>query len=298
MHTEYGQHTTVTARLSSRNPNWQNIPKRGEEVDGGISKAMELRNCIVAREGYTLLEADFSSAEMFIWAACSKDKKLLAFLNGKNEDGSWKDIHNQIYSTMFGIPIDQVTKIQRNFAKTICYGVMYGRGSWAIAKATGEDEETVKRFINNLFKDYPVGMSWIESQPFLLQKQGYVTSPFYRRRRIQAIYSKDEKEREEAKRQAMNFPIQSGASDASYKAIIEIFKKIKNYDAHILLQIHDSVVLEIKDEHLKEVIPIVKSCMENAIIDMVPMRSSIELGKRLGEMVDEEEYFKKQLQTI
>lgn len=292
VHTEYGQHTTVTARLSSKNPNWQNIPKRGEEVEGeGISKAMELRNAIVARYGYTLLEADFSSAEMFIWAACSKDAKLYEFLTSRNEDGSFKDIHKQIYSKIYNIPIDKVDKNQRNFAKTICYGVMYGRGSWAISKATGEDEDLVKRFIRDLFKDFPVAMSWIESQPVLLQKQGYVTSAFNRRRRIQTIYSQEDAEREEAKRQAMNFPIQSGASDASYKGIINIYKQIQQYDAHILLQIHDSVVLEIKDEKLQEVIPIVKFCMENAIIDMLPMRSSIELGKRLGEMVEEEEYF-------
>ena len=205
-------------------------------------------------------------------------------MTAKDEAGEYLDIHKQVASTILGIPQDKVSKDQRNLAKTIVYGLMYGRSNYSIAKEFGLTEIEVDRFVTGLFRDFTGAMTWITSQPALLQKQGYVTSIFGRRRRIQGIYSKDFKEQEEAKRQARNFPVQSGAGDTCFHAMIKAYKALQGKDAYLVLQIHDSVVFEVKTELLSEIVPIIQESMEQAIAQWIPMRVGLDYGTRFGEM--------------
>ena len=277
-HTSYKQHGTVTGRLSSVAPALQTIPKRDEE------KAKELRQSFIARPGYTFLEADFSSAEFFVWGLCSQDEKLLSFLYSKDEEGNWLDIHKQIASTIFHIPIKDVTKEQRNQIKTLVYGLMYGRSVYAISLAFNTSEEKAGVIMNEFFSSFPKATEWIQNQPNIAKAQGYVTSMFGRRRHLPEIYSKDEKKSEEAGRQAMNFPVQSGSADICYIAMIKIARAIENLNAFMILQIHDSIVLEVKDEILDQVTDIVRDCAEKSIEKLMLMRVGIDRGKNLGLM--------------
>ena len=277
-HTSYKQHGTVTARLSSVNPALQTIPKRDPE------KAKELRQSFIARPGYTFLEADFSSAEFFVWGLCSQDEKLLSFLYSKDENGNWLDIHKQIACTIFHISIDKVTKEQRDQIKTLVYGLMYGRSVYAISLAFHTSEEAAGVIMNEFFSSFPKATKWIQNQPNIAKEYGYVTSLFGRRRHLPEIYSKDEKKSEEAGRQAMNFPVQSGSADICYIAMIKIARAIENLDAFMILQIHDSIVLEVKDEILDQVTDIVRDCAENCIKNLMRMRVGIDVGKNLGLM--------------
>jgi DNA polymerase-1 len=280
IHTDYKQTGTVTGRLSSSSPNLQNIPKNSDP-----EKAKLLRTVFIARPGYTLVEADFSSAEFFVWGVCSQDKKLIEFLTAKDENGEYLDIHRQVAATVFRMPAEKVTKEQRNMAKAIVYGLMYGRSSYSIAAEYNMSEEEVNQFISGLFAGFPKAMNWIEDQPKQLEKNGFIRTVFGRRRRIDEIYSKKFEEKEAAQRQARNFPIQSAAGDMCFAAIIKLDRLFKDYDAHLILQIHDSVVMEVKDELLIELLPKIEETMSNAVPKMIQMRAGVDIGKSLGTML-------------
>lgn len=280
IHTRYNQVKseqggTTTGRLSSSSPNLQNIPSHNPE------KAKLVRTVFVARPGYTFIEADYSQIEFRIWAHVSGDEKLLEYVNDKTTD-----IHILIASQVFKVPKEKVTKAQRTVAKQTVYGMLYGRSPWSIAKEYGMTEDEVNRFMNGFFRTFPRATQYIEQMIALMEKQGFVTNLFGRRRRALNIYSKDKFLKLSAQRQARNFPLQSGAADLIYVAMIKLYRALLPYDAKMILQIHDSLVVEIKDEELNKVVPIVIDTMEHAVKLKCLTPVEVEVGKCLGDMQD------------
>jgi len=280
IHTRYNQVKserggTVTGRLSSSGPNLQNIPSHNPE------KAKLVRTVFVAKPGYTFIEADYSQIEFYIWAHVSEDPLLLKYVNDPSTD-----IHTQIASQVFKIPKENISKAQRTIAKQTVYGMIYGRSSWSIAKEYGMTEDEVNRFMNGFFRTFPKATQYLEQSIGLMFKQGYLINLFGRRRRALDIYSKDKEAKSRAERQARNFPLQSGAADLIYVAMVKLYRALLPYDAKMILQIHDSLVIEIKDEQLQQVVPVVKYTMENAVKLKCKVKVDVEFGKCLGNMVD------------
>ena len=275
IHTSYNQSTTKTGRLSSSKPNLQNIPKHDP------FKAKLIRSAFVARLGYSLLEIDYSQIEFKVWGHCSNDTVLLESLNAPG-----RDIHYRVAAQVYKLDVMQVTKAQRSTAKQVVYGLMYGRGAWSLAKEFGMTEVEVNRFVNGFFSAFPVAANWMEENIANMEKNGYLTNIMGRRRRATDIFSKDKGAKEAAKRQARNFPLQSGAADLIYKAMIKIYRTLLPYkgDADMLLQVHDSLVFEIKDELISTIVPQLKDCMENATNLKCKSTVDIEIGKNLGTM--------------
>jgi DNA polymerase-1 len=284
IHTRYNQVKseqggTVTGRLSSSQPNLQNIPSH----DPG--KAKLVKTVFVAKPGYTFIEADYKVIEFRCWAHDSNDIQMLTFLNDPNTD-----IHKKVASQVYKISEDKVTKTMRDLSKQTVYGMMYGRGSWSIAKQYGMTEDEVNRFMNGFFRMFPTATTYLEKNIALMHKQGYITNLFGRRRRALNIYSKDKELRAQAERQARNSPLQSAAADLIYIAMIKLTKALLPYDAKVVMQIHDSLVVEIKDEILDEVISVTVDVMENAVKLKCATPVDVEVGKCLGDMIGLKEY--------
>jgi DNA polymerase-1 len=280
IHTTYNQTKTdkggtITGRLSSKNPNLQNVPSHDPV------KAKLIRTVFKAKPGYTFIEADYSQIEFRVWGHASKDEKLIGFLNDPKAD-----IHKKIAAQSRKIPEEQVTKAIRDIAKQTVYGMMYGESTYTIAKKYGMEEYEVNMFVNGFFKLFPQATKYIEDNIKLMETQGYITNVFGRRRRILNIYSKDKKAKEGAQRQTRNFPLQSAAADLIFVAMAKLYRALQPYDAKLILQIHDSLIVEIKDEQLDIVIPLVKNTMESAVKLLCLIPVQIEIGKCLGEMRD------------
>jgi uracil-DNA glycosylase family 4 len=275
IHTSFNQNSTKTGRLSSSHPNLQNIPKHDEK------KAKLIRTSFIAREGYSLLEIDYSQIEFRIWGHCSNDEKLLASLN----DGS-ADIHFQVASQVYKVPIDKVTKLQRSTAKQVVYGLMYGMSNYSLAREYGMEEGEVNRFVNGFFSTFPKASNWMDENIAKMEKDGYLTNWVGRRRRAVDIHSKLKELKAAAQRQARNFPLQSGAADLIYTAMIKTFKMLQDYTdcAKMLLQVHDSLIFEVKDSMVKEVTPKIQFAMETAVPMKCATLVGIEIGKTLGDM--------------
>ena len=275
IHTSYSQHTTKTGRLSSSRPNLQNIPKHDEK------RAKLIRTTFIAREGYSLVEADYSQIEFRLWGHCSGDEILLASLNDQSAD-----IHYQVASRVFRIPVEKVTEEQRSTAKSVVYGLMYGMSNYSLAQQHGMEEVEVNRFVNGFFSTFPKAANWMEENVTKMEQLGHLTNWVGRRRRATDIYSKVKAEKESAQRQSRNFPLQSGAADLSYMAMIRIYRMLQAYgdDARMLLQIHDSLIFEVKDSLVSELLPKIKDGMETAAVMKCSIATSVEVGKTLGNM--------------
>jgi len=273
IHTSFNQIGTVTGRLSSNRPNVHNIPQHDPE------KAKLIRTVFISKPGYTLVEADYSQIEFRCWGHISEDENLLRYLNNP-----LTDIHTEVAAQAFRIPKEQITKTLRDIAKQTVYGMIYGQSTYSIAKKYGMDEEEVNRFYNGFFRAFPKATKFLEESMTLMEKQGYIINAFGRRRRILDIYSKNKKLREAAQRQCRNFPLQSSAADLIFIAMIKLYKALLSYNVKMLIQIHDSLIFEVKDEQLNTTIPIIKNIMENAVKLKCLTPVEIETGKNLGNM--------------
>lgn len=272
IHTNYNQCVAVTGRLSSSKPNLQTIPKRDKE------KAKVVRRAFIAKDGYTFVEADFSQIEFRIWGHCSQDEKLLELL----ENGF--DIHYQIASRILGKPIDKVTEEERSNIKSVVYGMMYGMSNFSLSKELGLEEYEVNRLVNGFFTMFPRAANWMQENIAQMERLGYVANFLGRRRRALDIYSKKKEMKESAQRQSRNFPLQSGSADLIYKVMIRIYRTLLEYDSKLILQIHDSLVFEVKDEILPIILPIIKDVMENTVKLLCKIPVGMEMGKNLSEM--------------
>jgi len=256
VHTTFAQTGTATGRLSSQNPNLQNIPP-------------VIREVFIAEKGYVLVSFDYSQIELRVLASVAKDKKMTeAFKNDL-------DIHKLTASQVFNVGLKEVTKKQRSFAKTLNFGVIYGMGPFAFARATGLSVMEAEKFIKEYFNDFAEIKLWREKTIEGARKNGYVENLNGRKRWLPEITSFNWRLAGEAERAAMNMPIQGLAADIIKLAMI---KAAKVKGARMLLSIHDELIFEIGKKVLKNKILEIKEIMESAYNLKVPLKVDVAMG--------------------
>ena len=267
IHTSYRQAQTATGRLSSQNPNLQNIPIRTE--DGG-----KIREAFIAEDGYTMMAADYSQIELRFLAHLSQDENLLDVY----QKGG--DIHAETAAAIFGISVEEVTSKERYSAKAINFGIIYGMGAFTLAKEIGVSNKQAKQFINSYFERYPRIQEYMDSTVEFCKKHKYVETIFNRKRAIPDIDAKNGMIRTAAQRVAINSRIQGSAADLIKIAMINVQNRIdeENLPVKMIMQVHDELVFEVKTEFVDSFKEIVKELMESAITLDVPLTVDIGTG--------------------
>jgi len=269
VHTDYMQTVAATGRLSSTNPNLQNIPIRTE-------KGRLIRKAFIARdENYTLLSADYSQIELRIIAAlCGEENMIKAFQNHE-------DIHKSTAAKVFNVPLDEVTKEQRSHAKTVNFGIIYGVSAFGLSNQTNLSRKESAELIEAYYQTYPKLKSFMTSQVDFARENGYVETISGRRRYLKDINSANAIVRGGAERNAVNAPIQGSAADIIKIAMIKIHKKLtsENWKSKMLLQVHDELVFDVHNSELEKIQPMIKHEMEHAFKMAVPLDVEIGLGK-------------------
>ncbi len=270
IHTEYMQAVAATGRLSSNNPNLQNIPIRTE-------RGRQVRKAFVARdENYVLLAADYSQIELRIIAALSQEPNMIeSFQRGE-------DIHRATAAKVFGVPLEEVTKEQRSHAKTVNFGIIYGVSAFGLSNQTNLSRSESKDLIEAYYATYPVLKQYIQNQIEFARQNGYVQTVLGRRRYLKDIHSQNAMVRGGAERNAVNAPIQGSAADIIKIAMIRIHKKLtdENWKSKMLLQVHDELVFDAHKEELENLKIMIKTEMENAFPLQVPL--IVDLGTGLN----------------
>ena len=268
IHTTYSQAVAATGRLSSNNPNLQNIPIRTE-------RGRQVRKAFVPRdENYTLLAADYSQIELRLIAELSGDEAMkTSFINGE-------DIHKATASKVFDVPLEEVTREQRSNAKTVNFGIIYGVSAFGLSQQTDLSRKEAKALIDTYYETYPTLKAYISNQITFAQEHGYVETLLGRRRYLKNINSANSIVRAADERNAVNAPIQGSAADIIKIAMIniqKIFKK-ENYKSKMLLQVHDELVFDIHKDELEILKPIIKYEMENAYKISIPLTVDMDMG--------------------
>ncbi|MEO1009725.1 MAG: DNA polymerase I [Bacteroidota bacterium] len=267
VHTDYMQTVAATGRLSSNNPNLQNIPIRTE-------RGRQVRKAFVPRDkDHTLLAADYSQIELRIIAALSEETTMIeAFKKGE-------DIHASTASKVFNVPLEEVTREQRGNAKTVNFGIIYGVSAFGLSNQTDLSRSEAKELIDTYYKTYPKLRNYISDQIDFAREHGYVQTILGRRRYLKDINGSNQVVRGAAERNAVNAPIQGSAADIIKIAMINIHKKLTegNFKSKMLLQVHDELVFDAYKPELEELRPLIKSEMENAYGLSVPLE--VELGE-------------------
>ncbi|MDY0780862.1 DNA polymerase I [Tenacibaculum sp. IB213877] len=268
VHTVYAQAVAATGRLSSNNPNLQNIPirtKRGQEV----------RKAFIPRsKDYLLLAADYSQIELRIIAALSEEETMIKdFQEGK-------DIHASTAAKVFNVPIEEVTREQRSNAKTVNFGIIYGVSAFGLSNQTSLNRTEAKELIDTYYKTYPKLRGFISEKIDFAREHGYVETILGRKRYLKDINSRNAIVRGAAERNAVNAPIQGSAADIIKLAMINIQKRFKqeNFKSKMLLQVHDELVFDAHKEELEIIKPIIKQEMENAFKLAVPLDVEVGIG--------------------
>ncbi|MEZ2415994.1 DNA polymerase I [Muriicola sp. E247] len=266
VHTDYMQTVAATGRLSSNNPNLQNIPIRTE-------RGRQVRKAFISRDkDYVLLAADYSQIELRIIAALSEEDTMIeAFENGE-------DIHASTASKVFNIPLDQVTREQRGNAKTVNFGIIYGVSAFGLSNQTDLSRTEAKELIDTYYKTYPKLRRYMADQVDFAREHGYVQTVLGRRRYLKDINGSNAVVRGAAERNAINAPIQGSAADIIKIAMIDIHKKLKEgeYKTKMLLQVHDELVFDVYKPELEKAKKMIKAAMESAYKLKVPL--DVELG--------------------
>lgn len=268
IHTVYAQAVAATGRLSSNNPNLQNIPirtKRGQEV----------RKAFIPKDkDYTLLAADYSQIELRIIAALSEEETMIkAFQDGE-------DIHASTAAKVFNVALDEVTREQRSNAKTVNFGIIYGVSAFGLSNQTNLSRSEAKDLINAYYETYPKLKNFIAQQVDFARDNGYVETILGRKRYLKDINSRNAIVRGAAERNAVNAPIQGSAADVIKLAMINIQKRFEQeqFKSKMLLQVHDELVFDAHNDELETIKPIIKEEMENAFKLSVPLDVEIGLG--------------------
>ena len=269
IHTTFNQAVTLTGRLSSTNPNIQNIPIRTE-------RGMKVRQAFVpSNNNYKILAADYSQIELRIMAALSNDKGMLnAFSQGL-------DIHTATAAKVYKVDIDNVDRLMRSNAKAVNFGIIYGISAFGLSQNIGISRTEAKKIIDQYFEEFPKIKEYMELLVSQARENGYVETIMGRRRYLKDINSRNAVIRSVAERNAINAPIQGSAADIIKKAMIEINMEIYNrkMKSKMLLQVHDELVFDMYVEERTQLIQIVKSKMENTIKLDVPLIVDIGEGK-------------------
>ena len=270
IHSSFNQTVAVTGRLSSSNPNLQNIPIR---TDMG----KEIRKAFVAEQGYKLISADYSQIELRILALLSKDEKMIeAFKNNI-------DIHSNTASLIFSKNLSEITKDERRFAKVINFGLIYGMGAYRISNELNISRKEAAQFIENYFGQFPTIKSFIEKTIENGKKSGYVSTILGRRLYLPGLSSSNKRLVAESERVAINMPIQGSAADLIKKAMVEIHNIIKNNDdIKMIIQVHDELVFEVMETKVQEYSKMIKEKMENVLPaeykGIIPLSVDIGIG--------------------
>ncbi|MDH4223638.1 MAG: DNA polymerase I [candidate division Zixibacteria bacterium] len=267
IHTSFNQTVTSTGRLSSSEPNLQNIPIK-TEIGRRIRKGF-----IPKDENYLLLSADYSQIELRILAHFSGDE-ILTDSFFKNED-----IHTRTASEVFGVPLDKITPDQRRQAKTANFAIIYGVSAYGLSQQTGMTTKEASMFIDIYFKRYPRVQAHMENLIEKARKDGYVTTLLGRRGYIPEINSPNRQKREFAERVAINMPHQGSAADLIKVVMIEVAKELAGKKSKMILQVHDELVFEVHKAELKEIKDMVRDKMENTVKLKVPVKVDISVGK-------------------
>jgi len=269
VHTDYMQTVAATGRLSSNNPNLQNIPIRTE-------RGRQIRKAFIARdENYTLLSADYSQIELRIIAALSGEENMIkAFQNNE-------DIHRSTAAKVFNVPLEEVTKEQRSNAKTVNFGIIYGVSAFGLSNQTDLTRSESAALIDAYYKTYPKLKSYMSNQVDFAREYGYVETISGRRRYLKDINSANAVVRGAAERNAVNAPIQGSAADIIKIAMINIHKKLvsENWQSKMLLQVHDELVFDVHNSELEKIKPMIKHEMENAFKMAVPLEVEMGIGR-------------------
>ncbi|MFM7018910.1 DNA polymerase I [Flavobacterium sp.] len=269
VHTDYMQTVAATGRLSSNNPNLQNIPIRTE-------RGRLIRKAFIARdENYTLVSADYSQIELRIIAALSGEENMIkAFQNNE-------DIHRSTAAKVFNVPLEEVTKEQRSNAKTVNFGIIYGVSAFGLSNQTNLSRKESAELIDAYYATYPKLKSYMQNQVDFARENGYVQTVLGRRRYLKDINSANQMVRSGAERNAVNAPIQGSAADIIKIAMINIYNRLtsENWKSKMLLQVHDELVFDVHQSELEKIQPMIKHEMENAFKLEVPLEVEIGLGK-------------------
>jgi DNA polymerase-1 len=271
LHTNFDQCGTATGRLSSREPNLQNIPIRAEE-------GRRIREAFTAAPGCLLISADYSQIELVVLAHLSQDENLVtAFREGT-------DVHARTAALIFGVGEDKINSEQRRIAKTINFGVMYGMSAFRLANELGISRADASNFISTYFNTYAGVRCFIEELVKKTEDCGFASTLLGRRRYIRTINSRNKTEKAAAERIAVNTPIQGSAADIVKTAMLNLDKRLsaEQSTARLLLQVHDELILECPKEAAVKTAALVKTEMEQAVSLSVPLRVSVETGKRWG----------------
>lgn len=269
VHTDYMQTVAATGRLSSNNPNLQNIPIRTE-------RGRLIRKAFIARdENYTLVSADYSQIELRIIAALSGEENMIkAFKNHE-------DIHRSTAAKVFNVPLEEVTKEQRSNAKTVNFGIIYGVSAFGLSNQTSLSRKESAELIDAYYATYPKLKFYMANQVDFARENGYVQTVLGRRRYLKDINSANMMVRSGAERNAVNAPIQGSAADIIKIAMINIHRKLtsENWKSKMLLQVHDELVFDVHNSELERIQPMIKHEMENAFIMDVPLDVEIGAGR-------------------
>ncbi|KKS75210.1 MAG: polymerase protein, partial [Candidatus Azambacteria bacterium GW2011_GWA2_42_9] len=275
VHTTFNQTGTASGRLSSHDPNMQNIPARGTWGD-------EVRKAFIAEKGYKFLSVDYSQIHLRIIAALANDKKMMeAFKKGL-------DIHKFTASEINNVPMDKVTSEMRFSAKALNFGIIYGMGAQSFSESAGISKEKAKEFIAEYLKDFSGVAQYIKKLQEEARQKGYTTTLFGRRRYLPELNSPNPMLRAQAERIAINMPIQGLEADIMKKAMIGVDNWIQkenlNNNVKMLLQVHDELLFEVKEDLVKKIAPEIVKIMESVIKLSVPIAAEAKIGNNWGEL--------------
>jgi len=272
IHTSYHQAVAATGRLSSSDPNLQNIPVRTAE-------GRMIRQAFVAPPGYKLVAADYSQIELRLMAHLSGDARLLdAFALGE-------DVHKATAAEVMGVPLAEVTHEMRRAAKAINFGLLYGMSAFGLSKQLGSSMPQAKAYIDLYFARYPGVRRYMDETRELAKRQGFVETLFGRKLPVREINSKNAAMRAGAERAAINAPLQGSAADIIKRAMIAVDAQLKlqQFDATLLMQVHDELVLEVREDQVESVSAMLKVAMSGVASLAVPLLVEVGVGSNWDE---------------
>ncbi len=273
IHTSFNQTRTATGRLSSSDPNLQNIPVRGET-------GKQVRQAFIAPGGSCLLSVDYSQIDLRVLAHLSQDPGLL---NAFKQD---EDIHAATAAQLFGVTPEQVTADMRRLAKTVNFGVIYGMSGYGLEQATELSREEATKFITAYFEKYPGVQQYLESTKQQARNTGYVQTMLGRRRSIPEINSSNRQVRESAERMAINMPVQGTSADIIKVAMVKLHQEMqeRRLKSKMLLQVHDELLFEVPKAEFEEMLQLVPRIMSTALELSIPLKADTKSGRNWGEM--------------
>jgi DNA polymerase-1 len=273
IHTSYNQTVTATGRLSSSDPNLQNIPIRTDEGN-------RIRQAFIPEKGWVIVSADYSQVELRLLAHLSQDETLIeAFRRDE-------DIHARTASEIFGVPMGKVTPSMRREAKVINFGIVYGMSAYGLSQQLGIEPKIAQAYIDEYFKKYTGVQAYIENSLQEARQKGYVTTLLRRRRYLPDIHSPTAAIRQASERMAMNTPLQGTAADMIKVAMINIQNQIEKLplSTKMIMQVHDELVFEVPEGELEKAPPLIKNEMETVMELSIPLKVSINSGKNWADV--------------